>query len=172
MDVRLRIGDRTRGARVARQGDRLAIRLDGGAAVDVAARRLADGTWHLAIQGEDGAARVLRAAGFADRSTRQLWLDGRTLAYERVLDTAARRADAGAGLSAAIPAVVLELRVAAGDAVAEGDTLLLLESMKMVMPIVAPHGGVVTAVNCRAGEHVAPGTPLVVLSAAETPPAP
>lgn len=171
MDLRLRFGETTRKVRVTRQGDGLAIRLDDGAEAIVSARRLADGTWRLTVQDPDGSTRVLQAAGHADRTLRQVWLDGRTWAYDRVEDHA-RRADTAGGLSATIPAVVLEVLVAPGDIVAEGDKLLLLESMKMVMPIVAPHAGTVSAVHCQAGDSVAPGTALVELAAAVEPSAP
>ncbi|MCZ7668641.1 MAG: acetyl-CoA carboxylase biotin carboxyl carrier protein subunit [Chloroflexi bacterium] len=62
-----------------------------------------------------------------------------------------------------MPAVVSEILVKTGDEVAEGDRLILLESMKMVIPIVAPHSGVVTQINCVAGESVPAGVPLLAL---------
>ncbi|MCE7937973.1 MAG: acetyl-CoA carboxylase biotin carboxyl carrier protein subunit [Chloroflexi bacterium CFX6] len=65
-----------------------------------------------------------------------------------------------------MPAVVVEVLVAPGDAVADGQKLVLLESMKMVLPIVAPHAGVVTAVRCAPGDAVQPGVPLVELDRA------
>ena len=48
-----------------------------------------------------------------------------------------------------------------GDAVAAGDKLILLESMKMVIPIVAPRAGRVARVLCAVGESVPAGLPLV-----------
>ena len=77
-----------------------------------------------------------------------------------------RRAGAAAdhdALSAPMPATVIRINVKAGDAVKDGDVILLLEAMKMELPIRAPHDAVVTRVNCRAGELVQPGTPLVDL---------
>ena len=44
-----------------------------------------------------------------------------------------------------------------------GDRLILLESMKMIIPIVAPADGVVQAIHCVAGDSVAPGVPLIIL---------
>ena len=58
---------------------------------------------------------------------------------------------------------VIEVLVQQGAAVAEEDELLILESMKMVIPIVAPHDGVVKKVNCTAGQAVQPGNPLIEL---------
>jgi biotin carboxyl carrier protein len=85
-----------------------------------------------------------------------------------VIDPPEQRARAGAAsdhdaLSAPMPATVIRVDVAPGDAVADGDVVLLLEAMKMELPIRAPRAGVVAAVNCRAGDLVQPGVPLVDL---------
>lgn len=66
-------------------------------------------------------------------------------------------------LSPPMPATVVRVEVKAGDSVATGDLLVLLEAMKMELPLRAPRAGVVARVNCRAGELVQPGTPLVDL---------
>lgn len=81
--------------------------------------------------------------------------------------TTARRARAGApvaaagALTAAMPGRVLDVLVAEGDGVRKGDTLVLLEAMKMELRIPAPADGVVSRVLCRAGEVVEKGQPLV-----------
>jgi biotin carboxyl carrier protein len=51
--------------------------------------------------------------------------------------------------------------VKAGDAVKRGDTLVVLEAMKMEMRLTAPHDGVVKAVHCREGEVVERGRTLL-----------
>jgi 3-methylcrotonyl-CoA carboxylase alpha subunit len=48
-----------------------------------------------------------------------------------------------------------------GDAVRQADVLVVLEAMKMELPIRATASGIVTAINCREGELVQPGQPLV-----------
>lgn len=75
--------------------------------------------------------------------------------------SAAAESDA---LSAPMPATVARINVAAGDHVTNGDVILLLEAMKMELPIRAPRDGVISRVNCRAGELVQPGVPLVDLA--------
>jgi biotin carboxyl carrier protein len=77
----------------------------------------------------------------------------------------ARRRDRSAhdALAAPMPATVIRILVDAGQQVARGDTLLLLEAMKMEMPVKAPHDGRITRVRCRPGELVQPGEPLVEL---------
>ena len=44
-----------------------------------------------------------------------------------------------------------------------GDKLILLESMKMIIPIQAPQDGLVTALHCSTGEAVQPGEQLIEL---------
>ena len=59
---------------------------------------------------------------------------------------------------------VAAVRVAAGDAVAEDDDLLVLESMKMEIPVGAPADGTVAAVHVDVGDRVDEGDLLVTLS--------
>ena len=47
--------------------------------------------------------------------------------------------------------------------VTEGDTLIVLEAMKMELPIKAPRNGVVKAVHCAKGDLVQPGVNLLEL---------
>jgi acetyl-CoA carboxylase biotin carboxylase subunit len=77
---------------------------------------------------------------------------------------AARRRTAGAAggaLTAPMPATVLKIHVKPGDAVTKGDTVLLLEAMKMELPIRAAGDGVVATVCCREGELVQADAVLV-----------
>jgi len=66
-------------------------------------------------------------------------------------------------LAAPMPATVSAIHVAPGQEVSTGDLLLMLEAMKMELPIRAPRAGRVKAVGCRPGELVQPGVPLVEL---------
>lgn len=58
---------------------------------------------------------------------------------------------------------VVTLVVGAGDSVAAGDTLLVLESMKMEIPVEAEDDGVVKEIRCEEGQAVGEGDVLVVL---------
>ncbi|VAW41309.1 hypothetical protein MNBD_CHLOROFLEXI01-3219, partial [hydrothermal vent metagenome] len=60
-----------------------------------------------------------------------------------------------------------DILVKVGDTVASGDKLILLESMKMIIPIQAPYDGVVTALNCTKGESVQAGVQLIELDEKE-----
>ena len=77
-----------------------------------------------------------------------------------------RRTDGDNSLSAPMPATVIRVLVSAGDQVARGATLVLLEAMKMELPLKAPHDAVVQSVRCEAGQLVQPGQVLVELVAA------
>ena len=59
---------------------------------------------------------------------------------------------------------VLSIEVAEGDRVEAGDTVVLLESMKMEIPVIAEAAGTVTAVKVAAGDVVQEGDPLVELT--------
>ena len=70
---------------------------------------------------------------------------------------------AGETVSAPMPGNILKVNVTAGQAVKEGDVLVVLEAMKMENEIMAPCSGVVTAVHVAKGSTVDTGAPLVVL---------
>ena len=106
----------------------------------------------------------IRAAGYRDGDQRQLWTNGRLVNYRILRQGSSDQADMEAtSLSASIPAVVSEVLVQVGDQVEAGAKLILLESMKMILPIQAPRAATVTAINCAQGDAVQPGVQLVEL---------
>ncbi|HKJ37092.1 MAG TPA: acetyl-CoA carboxylase biotin carboxyl carrier protein subunit [Solirubrobacterales bacterium] len=62
-----------------------------------------------------------------------------------------------------MPGKVLAIEVSEGDAVSEGDVLLVLESMKMELQISAPLAGSVAELHVERGQQVSQGDPLVVV---------
>jgi acetyl-CoA carboxylase biotin carboxyl carrier protein len=68
-----------------------------------------------------------------------------------------------ANVEAHITGTVWKIEVKVGDSVAEGDTVVILESMKMEMPVEAEDSGVVTEILCEEGQSVTEGETLVVL---------
>ncbi|MBE2221491.1 MAG: acetyl-CoA carboxylase biotin carboxyl carrier protein subunit [Anaerolineae bacterium] len=113
----------------------------------------------------DGSRRRIRAAGHTGRGDeRQVWVNGRYHTYQRVRQRGQSGGLGEGSLAATIPAVVTEILVSLGDTVNEGDRLILLESMKMVIPIQSPYHGTVTSINCTAGESVQAGIALIELT--------
>ena len=70
---------------------------------------------------------------------------------------------AGEAVNAPMPGNILKVNVTAGQAVKEGDVLVVLEAMKMENEIMAPKAGTVTQVLVSKGSTVDTGAPLVVI---------
>jgi acetyl-CoA carboxylase biotin carboxyl carrier protein len=62
-----------------------------------------------------------------------------------------------------ITGTVWKVEVSPGDTVDEGDVVVIIESMKMEMPVEAESAGVVDSVLCAEGDSVNEGDALVVL---------
>ncbi len=71
--------------------------------------------------------------------------------------------DSAGGFVARMPGKVIDLRVGVGDAVQAGDTLIVIEAMKMEHPMRATEDGVVREVRVAVGEQVESGTLLLVV---------
>ena len=99
----------------------------------------------------------------------EIWVKGRRLQVplaDPLRELAGEAAGAGAAAAevrARIPGRVVEVRVSAGDLVSSGQTLLVLEAMKMQNEIQAETDARVAAVECRAGQAVDTGAILVRL---------
>jgi acetyl/propionyl-CoA carboxylase alpha subunit len=71
-------------------------------------------------------------------------------------------------LMAPMPATIVSVAVTPGSRVRRGDTLIVLEAMKMELPLRAHSDAVVKAVHCRAGDLVQPETVLIELDDQDT----
>ena len=69
-------------------------------------------------------------------------------------------------LTAPMPATVRRVAVKVGDTVTRGDTLVILEAMKMELPVRAHATGTIRAVHCHEGELVQPGLVLIEIGEA------
>lgn len=69
----------------------------------------------------------------------------------------------GEAIKAPLPGVIREVCVAVGDKVVEGQTVVVLEAMKMANNLEAEKAGTVTAVLVQPGENVMEDSPLVVI---------
>jgi biotin carboxyl carrier protein len=81
---------------------------------------------------------------------------------------AARGSDHGP-IASPMPATVRAIAVSAGDTVRRGDLLVVLEAMKMELPIRAAADGRVEAVRCREGELVQAGQELIEMAGGAAP---
>ena len=128
--------------------------------------RIADREFRVEVHDEsvvvDGVAveAAPRAWAVADGDARWVFNEGEV--YEFEVQRPGKRRDAAHGtLTAPMPATVRKIAVAEGAKVRKGDTLLVLEAMKMELPVRAPSDGVVSKITCREGELVQPGITLV-----------
>ena len=71
---------------------------------------------------------------------------------------------AGEPVNSPMPGTILRVEVAQGDAVKEGQLLLVLEAMKMENEILAPKDGTVAQIVAPKGTTVETGSPLIVLA--------
>jgi acetyl-CoA carboxylase biotin carboxyl carrier protein len=62
-----------------------------------------------------------------------------------------------------ITGTVWKIEKKVGDAVEEGDTVVILESMKMEMPVEAPAAGTISAIKVKEGEAVDEGAVVAVI---------
>ena len=67
------------------------------------------------------------------------------------------------GIKSPLPGVILDIKVKEGDMVKRGQTLLILEAMKMENDIKADRDGKVTAINVSKGESILEGTDLIII---------
>ena len=95
-----------------------------------------------------------------------LFLDGehRQFHWDDPYLPAIESADSHGGLLATMPGRVLALLVKAGDEVAKGAPLVVLEAMKMEQTITAPFAGKVDRVLCEVGEQVREGAELLAFA--------
>jgi len=124
-------------------------------------RRVGDGVYRVEI---DGRAETIYVAG----TPRDRWVfwEGRVFHGDFQSPVAGGRIDRPAArqtrsLTAPMPATVIKVQVKPGDTVKKGTIVVVLEAMKMELPMRASGDGVVAAVRCREGELVPADAPLV-----------
>ena len=63
-----------------------------------------------------------------------------------------------------MPGKILDIKMSAGQAVAKGDVVLILEAMKMENEIVAESSGTIKGIHVNKGDMVNPGDPLFTIA--------
>jgi acetyl-CoA carboxylase biotin carboxyl carrier protein len=66
-------------------------------------------------------------------------------------------------ITASVAANVWKITVVEGDRVSVGDTLVILESMKMELPVESPVSGMVKSISCKEGDAVDEGQQLLLV---------
>ena len=160
------VGDeeQIRVVKIEQDGERYRITVDG-RPYEVKAHRPEHGSINLSING-----RRLRATVAHDGLRRHVAFTSTKRCVVQQPDPRARQRRRGpgageGGLEAAMPGQVLDVLVRPGDTVTRGQTLVLLEAMKMELRIAAPLDGQVRAVHCAAGQVVERGQILIELQA-------
>ncbi|TAL62460.1 MAG: pyruvate carboxylase subunit B, partial [Legionella sp.] len=117
----------------------------------------------------------IKVAGFGTAEQNQqscfLWVDGvpeEVIIYRDEMDhpiaNTSKKHHTGPGdITVAIPGTIITVQVAVGDEVKTGQTLLVLEAMKMETEIQAPHDGKVMEIFCQKGDKVTPEQRLMFL---------
>lgn len=149
---------------VEKDGDNYRVTVEG-RTYDVQAHRPEHGSLNLNVNG-----RRLRALVAHDGLRRHVALSSSQSYVLQRPDPRSKQKRRGpgaaeGGLAAAMPGQVLDVLVRIGDPVTRGQTLVLLEAMKMELRIVAPLDGQVRAVHCAAGQVVERGQLLIELQA-------
>ncbi|MCK9250110.1 MAG: acetyl/propionyl-CoA carboxylase subunit alpha [Solirubrobacteraceae bacterium] len=159
------------------------------AAVTVDLRPRADGGSDVAVDGADpvavGVTGALGPDGVARIEVREghdaaRWTVGRdddwwwvhgpdgTWSWRDMPETTAGTGVGSGSLEAPLPGVVIAVRAAVGDAVTAGTVIVVLESMKMELEVVAPTDGVVGEVDVAVGDHVKRGQVLAAVQEEES----
>jgi propionyl-CoA carboxylase alpha chain len=173
------------GWRNARLPDQSVVLECGGEALRVAYRSLRDGSFRLARAG--GGEPALARVHAWDARGIDVEIDGRrvrarvTQGGDRLVVHGPRgdvefaiqprftipgRTESQGGFVARMPGKVIDLRVRVGDTVTAGQTLVVLEAMKMEHPMSATADGVVTEVRVALGDQVESGAVLLVVEPA------
>ncbi len=161
MDFCYQYGEQLINVRVEKSGAGYVVTI-GEQTFAVRAAQLREGELSFMLDSVRGTALVA-----ADGPRRWVALDGQTVMLSVADPTKrARRGKGAAGhdtLEAQMPGVVRKVLVAEGERVERGQTLVLLEAMKMEIKVAAPHIGVVEKIAVREGETIQRGQLLVEL---------
>lgn len=120
--------------------------------------------WYLV----DDGTRRWRVAVASNAEFDWVFVDGQVARLDAATKDAGRKRSRGrgdAGVMSPMPATVVAINATPGQAVSQGDTLIVLEAMKMELPIKAPRNGVIKAVHVAKGDLVQPGVNLLEFEA-------
>lgn len=156
------IGAELKTVTVEQAGDRFRVSI-GDKVYDVAARQQQPGEFDLVIDGQQQ-----RVHTASNGSHRYVAVAGGTWMLEKPRPRQQRHhgthaGDASSSIEATMPGLVREVLAVEGTEVKRGDTLVVLEAMKMELRLSAPCNGRVGRVHCTTGQVVERGQVLVEL---------
>lgn len=128
--------------------------------LDFSAVRQSVGIWLLIFDNRRILAYIAR-----DGDMRYVHVQGNSVTLTAYDERANRRKQSGSAgdLTAQMPGQVVEVLVNEGEAVSSGQTLVILEAMKMEIRVTAPSDGTVKGVHVAQGDIVQRGQPLIEL---------
>jgi 3-methylcrotonyl-CoA carboxylase alpha subunit len=133
------------------------VTINGRVLNNVQAHSLPDGGWRLVLDGQ-----TFIAYSAAERDLRHVAINGETYTLTVSDSRTQRRTAAHAGdLTAQMPGQVIAVPVSEGEAVQAGQTLVVLEAMKMEIRVAAPADGVVKKLLVAVGDVVERGQSLI-----------
>jgi biotin carboxyl carrier protein len=153
--------------RIKREGERVFAEIDG-RAVELDVRDTESGGYLLIVDGRVYDCRVSRQPAQPEKALVHVRNHVYTVALAdtkrlRAAESAATHNDGSAQIVAQMPGKVVRVHVEAGAQVEAGDSLLVVEAMKMQNEMKSPKAGTVTVLNAKAGETVNAGELLAVI---------
>lgn len=142
-----------------------------GEKIDLNVAEISDGYFHIVLKNRSYRAEIVKADHAAKTFTFKI--NGRlypvTLKnkFDLLLEKMGMSSNAASkinNIKAPMPGLIIDLRVKDGDTVATGDTLVILEAMKMENSIKSPGEGLVKSVKVKKGDSVEKGQILIEFS--------
>ena len=171
-EYKMQIDDNTHRVEVKRlnEGGALSVKVDDGV-FTLTPSQNDDGSWSVSDASSEHNVKILRKTG----NKFSIELDGQTLdldwarAKKREQVVSVSKAAKGGkrvlgGVYPPMPGKISEVRVRAGDTVIEGQTVCILEAMKMFNELKAPMKGTVEEVNIEPGSSVTTTDLLILIS--------
>lgn len=160
MEYHYHVGNQIKTVRVEREGEAYRVSVDGAAPREVRVTREDEHTLRLQFDGQQ------QRLCIAHDGQKRFVALGSTVFELKLMDRASQRqrasAETNAGnLQAQMPGQVVSLAVHEGDEVTRGQTLVVLEAMKMELRVQAPYTGRVKRVLVEQGQVVERGQQLV-----------
>jgi biotin carboxyl carrier protein len=160
MQLRYQVGDETRTITIEREGERYRAIIDGRIYI-VRVQDIAEATITFTVDDKQ-----LQAYLASQKEQRYVAFDATVYSVDKI-DSGQRRRTATGGensLTAAMPGQVINVLVKEGDEVKRGQTLVILEAMKMEMRVTAPADGRVDKTLVSSGQIVERGQRLIELT--------